>query len=96
MLRNATQIWLRELMTTTPPTEAALKRVHMSPRSKTMLIYVLLAVVVAGAVVYFQHHQFHWWLLIGPAIGTPLAIIASRRQKHWDDLRSRRESSDGL
>jgi hypothetical protein len=66
----------------------------MSQRSKEMIIYLIFVVVVASAVQYFRYHQFHWWLLIGPAIGTPLAIIASRRQKHWDELRLRRERGE--
>lgn len=69
----------------------------MSQRSKEILVYVLAVVVIASAVVHFRHHQFHWWLLIGPAMGSTLVVIASRRQKRWDeDLRSRRENSKGV
>jgi hypothetical protein len=50
---------------------------YMSQRSNEMIIYLLFVVVVASAVQYFRYHQFHWWLPIGPAIATPLAIIAS-------------------
>jgi hypothetical protein len=66
---------------------------HMSQRSKEMVACVLGIISIAGVVVYFQYHPFHWWLLIGPVIGTPLVVIASRRQKRWDDLRSQREQS---
>ena len=69
----------------------------MSQRSKEILLYMLCVPIIASGVLYFIYHQrqFHWWLLIGPAIGTPLAIMAARRQQYWDDVRSRRESSEG-
>ena len=63
----------------------------MSQRSKEALFYILCAVIVAGVIVFFQYHTFHWWLLIGPAFAAPFKIIYFRRQKHWDDLRERRE-----
>jgi hypothetical protein len=66
----------------------------MSQRSKEALLYILCAVVVAGVIVYFQYHTFHWWLLIGPAFAAPIKIIYFRRQKHWDDLRERRERGE--
>jgi hypothetical protein len=65
----------------------------MSQRLKEVLIYVLAVVTTAGVVVFFQYHRFQWWLLIIPAISIPFVVIASRRQKHWDDLRSQREQS---
>ena len=65
----------------------------MSQRSKELLIYVLAVVTTAGVVVFFQYHRFQWWLLIIPAISIPFVVVASRRQKHWDDLRSQREQS---
>jgi nitrate reductase gamma subunit len=70
----------------------------MDQRSKTILINVFscvfIAACIAGLVVYFQYHQFHWWLLLGPAISIPLVVIAQRRQQHWDELRSRRERGE--
>jgi hypothetical protein len=71
--------------------EAASKRNYMSQRSKEIMIYILGAVVIAGVVVFFQYHQFHWWLLLIPVFGAPIKIIYARRQKHWDDLQSRRQ-----
>jgi hypothetical protein len=65
----------------------------MSLRLKTILIYVLLAVIIIGVVIYFQYHQFHWWLLLIPVFSAPLKIIYFRRQKHLDDLQARRERS---
>jgi hypothetical protein len=70
----------------------------MSSRSKTILINVFsgagIVVMIAGSVVYFQYHQFHWYLLLPPAISIPLVVIADRRQRHWDDLRRQRELSE--
>jgi len=68
----------------------------MSQRSKEILIYVLAVVTIAGVVVYFRYHQFDWWLLVVPAISIPLVVMQQRHQKHWDDLRSRREREDDL
>lgn len=66
----------------------------MSWRSKEILLYALGAVGIGGVVVYFQYHPFHWWLLIGPALATPLVIMQQRRQQHWDNVRSRRERGE--
>jgi hypothetical protein len=63
-------------------------------RSKEALLYILCAVVVASVIVYFQYDTFHWWLLIGPAFAALIKIIYFRRQKHWDDLRERRERGE--
>ena len=75
---------------------ACRKDADMSQRSKEILIYILAVVVIAGVVVYFQYHRFHWWDLIGPALGTVFVVIASRRQKHGDELRSRRQNDEGV
>jgi peptidoglycan/LPS O-acetylase OafA/YrhL len=68
----------------------------MSQRSKEILIYALAVIVIASLPLYFKYHQFYWWSLIGPGIGSILVVIASRRQKRRDDLRSRRENSTGV
>jgi len=89
--------WLKHLTYTTV---AAIywggfqRQAQMSQRSKAALFYVLCAVIFASAIVYFQYHTFHWWLLIGPAFAAPIKIFYFRRQKHWDDLRDRRERGE--
>jgi hypothetical protein len=68
----------------------------VSQRSKEILIYALAVITIASLPLYFKYHQFHWWSLIGPGIGSIFVVLASRRQKRWDDLRSRRENSKGV
>jgi hypothetical protein len=53
----------------------------MSRRAIEASIYVFAIVAIAGCLLYFRYHQFHWWLLIIPAIGVPLKIIAYRVQQ---------------
>lgn len=66
----------------------------MSQRLRNVLLCVLVAVAITGLVVLFQYYPFHWWLLIGPALATPLIIVQQRRQQHWDEVRSRRERGE--
>lgn len=62
---------------------------------REQLILVALALLTAGLALYFLDRQFRLWLLIGPALGSILVVMQQRRQKHWDDLRSRRENGEG-
>jgi len=71
-----------------------------SARSKQIplreqVILVALAVLIAGLVMYFLDRQYRLWLLIGPTLGSVFLVMQQRRQKHWDDVRSRRENGEG-
>jgi hypothetical protein len=62
---------------------------------REQLIAVGLAVLIAGLIIYLLDHEFRWRQLVGPALGSIFVVMAQRRQKHWDDLRSRRENGEG-
>jgi hypothetical protein len=59
------------------------------------LIAVGFAVLIVGLVFYLLDHEFRWWQLVGPGLGSIFVVIMHRRQKHWDDLSARRENGEG-
>jgi hypothetical protein len=56
----------------------------MSKRSGEIIAYVLGVIAIASLPVYFHYHQFHWWLLIGPALGSIFVVMQQRRQNRAD------------
>jgi peptidoglycan/LPS O-acetylase OafA/YrhL len=66
----------------------------MNKWSVNLISAVLIVACVGGLVAYFRYHPFHWYLLIGPGIGSILVLVAARRQERFAREKAERESQN--